>query len=55
MFRELKQAGKIHSCCNAKWIVKLRRTMNERPIAINNRAEIVTYPDFFFKKRTRSG
>ena len=31
--RELKQAGKIHSCWSAKGVAKVRRTMNEHPIA----------------------
>ena len=33
--RELKQAGKILSCWSAKEVVKFRRTMNKRPIAID--------------------
>ena len=32
--RELKRASKIHSCWSAKGVVKIRRTMNERPTAI---------------------
>ena len=54
--RELKQAGKIHSCWSAKGVVKIRRTTNERPIAINHDTDIASlYPDFVFKVRTRSG
>ena len=34
--RELKRASKIHSCWSAKGVVKTRRTMNERPTAINH-------------------
>ena len=54
--RELKQAGKIHSCQNAKGVVKIRRTMNKHPIAITDDTDIASlYPDFVFKERTRSG
>ena len=50
--RELKGAGKIHSCWSAKGVVKIRRTMNERPIAINHDTDIASlYPDFVFKVR----
>ena len=53
--RELKRAGKI-SCWSAKCAVKIRRTMNERPIAITLDTDIASlYPDFIFKKKTRSG
>ena len=51
--RELKQAGKIHSCWSAKGVVKIRRTMNEHPIAINRDTDIASlYPDFVFRVRT---
>ena len=54
--RELKQAGKIHSCWSAKGVAKIRRTTNERPIAINHDTDIASlYPDFVFKVRTWSG
>ena len=54
--RELKRAGKIHSCWSAKGVVKIRRTMNEHPIAINHDTDIASlYPDFVFKVRTRLG
>ena len=41
--RELKQAGKIHSCWSAKGVVKIRRTMNEHPIAINHDTYLLLY------------
>ena len=54
--RESKQAGKIRSCWSAKGVVKIRRTMDERPSAINHDTGIASlYPDFVFKVRTRSG
>ena len=54
--RELKRAAKIHSCWSAKGVVKIRRTMNEHPTAINHETDIASlYPDFAFKVRTRSG
>ena len=52
--KELKQAGKIHSCWSAKGLVKIRRTMNRRPIAINHDTDIASlHPDFVFKVITR--
>ena len=54
--RELKQAGKILSCCSAKEVVKFRRTVNKRPIAIDHDTDIASlYPDFVFKVRIRWG
>ena len=54
--RELKRAGKICSCWSAKGVVKIRRTKNESPIAINHDTDIASlYPDFVFKVRTRLG
>ena len=51
--REWKRAGKIHSCWSAKEVVKIRRTMNEHPIAVNHDTDIASlYPDFVFKVRT---
>ena len=52
MCRELKQAGKIHSCWSLKGVVRLRRTMNERGISITNLLQIKDmYPDFVFKEK----
>ena len=54
--RESKREGKIHCCWSAKSVVKIRRTMNEGPFAINHDNEIASlYPDFVLKVRTRSG
>ena len=51
--REWNRAGKIHSCWSAKGVVKIRRTMNEHPIAINRDTDIASsYPDFVFRVRT---
>ena len=53
--KELKQAGKIHSCWSANGVVKITR-MNEHPIAINHDTDIASlYADFAFKVGTRSG
>ena len=53
--KELKQAGKIHSCWSANGVVKITR-MNEHPIAINHDTDIASlYADFVFKVGTRSG
>ena len=56
MCRVLKRADKIHCCWSAKEIVRLRRTMNERPIAVNQRGEIAKlYSNVVFIERARSG
>ena len=53
MCRELKRAGKIHSCWSSKGVIKLRRTVNERSISINRTSNIRDlYPDFTFKERS---
>ena len=31
-YRELKQAGTIHSCWSAKRVLKIRKTINKHPI-----------------------
>ena len=54
--RESKRAGKIRSCWSAKGVVKIRRTKNESPTAINHDTDIASlYPDFVFNVRTRLG
>ena len=54
--RELKRAGKIHSCWSTKGVVQIRKTMNGCPVAINHDTDITSlYPDFVFKVKTRSG
>ena len=51
MCKELKRAGRIHSCWSSKGVVRLRRTMNERGISITNLLQIRDiYPDFVFKE-----
>ena len=53
MCRELKRAGKIHSCWSSKGVVKLRRTMNERSTYINRISDITDlYPEFIFNDRS---
>ena len=50
--KELKRAGNIHSCWSAKGVVKIRRSMNKRPIAITHDTGIAfLYPNFFFSRR----
>ena len=54
--RELKRASKIHSSWSSKGIVKLRCTMNERPISIMHDSDITDlYPDFVFRERQNQG
>ena len=51
-FRELRQASKIHSAFSSKGIVKICRTMNERPISIEHDRDLTSlYPDFIFKEK----
>ena len=40
MYRELKQARRIHSCWSSKGVVKIQRTMNERAISISHESDI---------------
>ena len=50
--RELKRAGVIHSSSSSKDIIKLRRTVNERPISINHEnRNAALYPDFVFNQK----
>ena len=54
--RKLKRASKIHSSWSSKGIVKLRRTMNERPISIMHDSDITDlYPDFVFREGQNQG
>ena len=51
--RELKRAGRINSTWSTKGIIKLRRTMNERAISIEDEIELSDlYPDFVWKVDT---
>ena len=53
MCREMKRAGKVHSCWSSKGIVKLRRTMNERSMSVINTTQIRDmYPDLLFKEKS---
>ena len=52
--RELKRAGRINSTWSTKGIIKLRRTMNERAISIEDEIELsYLYPDFAFRERQK--
>ena len=54
--RELKKASKIHRSWSSKGIVKLRRTMNERPISIMHDSDITDlYPDFVLSEGQNQG
>ena len=45
-----RRASEIHSSFSSKGIVKIRRTMNERPISIEHDRDLIPlYPDFIFK------
>ena len=49
-----KRAGKIHSTWSSKGIIKLRRTMNERAISIEDEIELSNlYPNFVFRERQK--
>lgn len=51
-YREFKRAELIHSSQSFMDIVKLRHTVNERPISIDHDDRIATlYSDFVFKQR----
>ena len=49
---ELKRAGKIHSCWSAKGVVKIKGTINERPIAITNGTDIASLCPGFVRTRS---
>ena len=54
--RELKRAGKIHSTWSSKEILKLRHTMNERPISVKHDSDIADlYPDFVIREGQNQG
>ena len=55
MCRELKWAKKIYNYWTSKGIIKLKRTMNEQAISVDNESEIKSlYPDIVFKERDRT-
>ena len=50
--RGLKRGGKIHATWSLKGVIKLRRTINERAISIEEETELSNlYPDFVFQER----
>ena len=50
--RELKRASLIHSSWSSRGVIKLRRTINERPINITNEATFSgLYPNFVFRAK----
>ena len=49
------RAKKIYNCWTSKGIIKLKRTMKERPISADHESEIKSLdPDFVFKERDRT-
>ena len=55
MCKELKRAKKIYNYWTSKGIIKLKRTMNEQSISVDNESEIKSlYPDIVFKERDRT-
>ena len=52
--RELKRANLIHSTWSSKSLIKIRRSMNEKPIPIEHENDIFNlYPNFIFKENHR--
>ena len=52
--RELKRANLIHSTWSSKSLIKIRRSMNEKPIPIEHENDIFNlYPNFVFKENHR--
>ena len=52
--RELKRANLIHSTWSSKSLIKIRRSMNEKPIPIEHENDIFNlYPTFVFKENHR--
>ena len=50
--RELKRASLIHSSWSSRGVIKLRQTMNERPIKITDEATLLElYPDLALGQR----
>ena len=55
MRRELKRGKKIYNCWTSKGIIKLKRTIDERPISGDHESEIKShYLDFIFKEKDRT-
>ena len=52
--KKLKRAGKIHTTRSTKRIIKLRHSMNEREISIEDEIELSDlYPNFVFCERQK--
>ena len=52
--RELKRAKLIHSTWSSKGLIKIRRSMYEKPISIEHENDIFNlYPNFVFKENHR--
>ena len=54
--RELKHTGKVCSSWSSKGVIKLRHTMNEDAIAIEDKIELSDLdPDFIFLRKEKTG
>ena len=54
--RDLKRANLIHSTWSSKGLIKIRGSMNEKPIPIEHENDIFNfYPNFAFKESHRPG
>ena len=52
--RELKKAKLIHSTCSSRGLIKIRTSMNEKPIPTEHENDIFNlYPNFVFKENHR--
>ena len=52
--KKLKRAGKIHTTRSTKRVIKLRHSMNEREISIEDEIELSDlYPNFVFCERQK--
>ena len=52
--RELKCAGKIHNTWSSKGVIKLRHTINDQAICIEDEIDFLNlYPDFVFRERQK--
>ena len=52
--KELKRANSIHSTWSSKGLIKIRRSMNEKPMPIEHENGIFNlYPKFVFKENHR--
>ena len=52
---ERESARLIRSSCSLRGVVKIRHTMDERPLSVDSEKHLtVLYPDFVFKERDGS-